>query len=192
MLHTILGFGGRIGRREYFFACLALRFLVSLLTLALTAAFTPHLGSAGYGERSTMSTGLMISLCVFVLPIYLWFAYAFQAKRYRDMGWNPVYVIPGNIAALTVMILLALFSPAFILLAVLFAVLQNVCLWFWPTKPTGNGDWYSSARYDGPADRRPDMGSMPATTSRRPATVRTSAPPPAFSPTPSGFGRRGL
>ena len=189
MLHNILGFGGRIGRREYFFACLALRLLVSLLSLALIAAFTPHLE---YGERAPTSAGLMIVLCVFVLPLYLWFALAFEAKRYRDMGWNPLYVMLGSIAAVTIMLLLSLVMPAFVFLAALFVTLQNLCLWFWPTAPTGDGGWYNGSSYDGPADRRPEIDRMPASTSRRPATVRTSAPPPTFSPAPSGFGRRGL
>lgn len=189
MLHNILGFGGRMGRREYFLACLALRVLVSLLALALMAAFTPHLD---YGERAPRSAGLMIMLCVFVLPLYFWFALAFEAKRYRDMGWNPVYVMLGSIAAVTIMLLLSLVIPPFVFLAELFVVLQNLCLWFWPSEPTGNGDWYSGSHYDGPADRRSEIGRVPASTSRRPATVRPSAPPPAFTPAPSGFGRRRL
>jgi uncharacterized membrane protein YhaH (DUF805 family) len=189
MLHNILGFGGRMGRLEYFFACMALGFLVMLLVVALTLGFMPHIG---HGDRGPPPPGLMIMLLGLVLPIYLWFALAFQAKRYRDMGWNPLYVIPGSIGGLSIIMLLSPFVPGLGLLGLLLNLLLSLCLWFWPSEPTGDGGWYNGSSYDGPADRRPEIDRAPAPTSRRPATVRTSAPAPVLSPAPSGFGRRGL
>ena len=193
MLHNILGFGGRMGRLEYFLACMALGLLVSMLTLALIFGFTPHLG---HGERGPMPTALSAMLLGVVLPIYLWFALAFQAKRYRDMGWNPLYVMPGSVAVYMVIGLLSPFVPGLIGLALLLNCGLGLCLLFWPSQPTGDGDWYSSRSYhdyqDGLPDPEPMTERMPAAASRRPATVRTSAPPPVFTPAPSGFGRRGL
>ena len=189
MLHNILGFGGRMGRLEYFLASMALGLLLTMLVVALVVGFMPHLGD---GERGPMPRGLMILLLGLVLPIYLWFGLAFQAKRFRDMGWNPIYWIPGSIGVLGIITLLSPFVPGLALIGGLFNILLCLCLLFWPSAPTGNGDWYSGSSYDGPADRRPEIDGMPASTSRRPATVRSSAPPPVFTPAPSGFGRRGL
>jgi len=189
MLHTILGFGGRLGRLEFFLACVGLGFLVMLLVLALFAGFAPHIER---GAKLSLPTGLIAMLYVIVLPIYLWFGLALQAKRFRDMGWNPLYVMPGSIAGFTIMSLLSPFVPGLALLNVVLNLLLGLCLLFWPSQPAGDGDWYGGSHYDGPADRRPEIDRTPASTSRRPATVRTSAPPPAFSPAPSGFGRRGL
>ena len=189
MLHNILGFGGRMGRLEYFLTSLALGVLVMMLVVALLAGFMPELG---HGEIGPMPRGLMIILLGLVLPIYLWFGLAFQAKRFRDMGWNPIYFIPGSIGVLTIIMLLSPFVPGLALIGALLNILLCLCLLFWPSQPTGDGDWYSGSSYDGPADRRPEIGRMPASTSGRPATVRTSVPPPAFSPAPSGFGRRRL
>ena len=183
MLHNILGFGGRMGRLEYFLVSLALGVLVMMLVVALVAGFMPQLGR---GERGPMPRGLMIILLGIVLPIYLWFGLAFQAKRFRDMGWNPIYWIPGSIAAWAIAMLLSPFVPGLALIGGLLNLLLGLCLLFWPSQPTGDGDWYSGSSYDGPADRRPEIDRMPASTSRSPAT------PPAFSPSPSGFGRRRL
>ena len=191
MFHTILGFGGRMARREYFFANLALRFLVGLLLLALSAGFTPH-GASHYGERPPVPTGLLIILFGFVLPFYLWFALAFQAKRYRDMGWNPLYVMPGSVCAFVMIGLLFPFVPGMAVVGVLLYLCLGLSLLFWPSQPTGNGDWYSGSYHDSPFDPQPEIDTAPAFKSRRPATVRTSAPPPVFTPAPTGFGRRGL
>lgn len=189
MFHTILGFGGRMGRLEFFLACLGLGFLMGLLVFALIAGFQPHIERGG---KPSFPTGLIIVLVVVVLPIYLWFGLAFQAKRLRDMGWNPLYVIPGSIAAFTIMALLSPFVPGLALVSLLLNFLQVLCLFFWPSQPTGNGDWYSGSHNDSPFDPQPGIDTAPAFKSRRPATVRTSAPPPVFTPAPTGFGRRGL
>lgn len=190
MLHNILGFGGRMGRLEYFLACMALGFLVGMLVLALIFGFMPHLG---HGERGPVPAGLTAMLVGIVLPIYLWFALAFQAKRYRDMGWNPLYVIPGTFAAGMVIGLLSPFVHWLPIVGVLLNVTLSLCLWFWPSQPTGDGDWYSNRSFhDDLPDPEPVMDRAPAFAPRRPATVRQAAPPPAFTPAPSGFGRRGL
>ncbi len=191
MLHNILGFGGRMGRLEYFLACMALGLLMTMLGLALVFTFMPHIGSR-YGERPAVPLGFMIILLGVLAPIYLWFALAFQAKRYRDMGWNPLYVIPGSIGVFVIIALLSPFVPGLSVLGLLFNVTLTCCLWFWPSAPTGDGDWYSGSYHDGPPHPGPEIDRAPAFQSRRPATVRTSAPPPVFTPAPSGFGRRGL
>jgi len=186
MLHNILGFGGRLGRLEFFLSCLALGFLVMLLVLALIAGFAPHF------ERGAKSLppGLMVAFYVIVMPIYLWFGLALQAKRLRDMGWNPLYVIPGSIAAFTIMALLSPFVPGLAALSMVLNLLLGLCLLFWPSEPTGDGDWYGGSYQDGSPDPDRVIDRARPAASRRPATVRTSAPPPVFTPAPSGFGRR--
>lgn len=193
MFHNILGFGGRMGRLEYFLACMGLGLLVCLLTLALIFGFMPHLG---HGERGPVPIGLPVMLVGVILPIYLWFSLAFQAKRLRDMGWNPLYVMPACFGVNMISGLLFPFLPPLLVVSGLLNLFMGICMLFWPSQPTGDGDWYSSRSYhdyqDGLPDPEPMMERSPAAASRRPATVRTSAPPPAFTPAPSGFGRRGL
>ncbi|MEO9130431.1 MAG: DUF805 domain-containing protein [Sphingomonas sp.] len=189
MLHNILGFGGRMGRLEYFLARLGLGILVGLLTLALIFGFMPHLG---HGERGPVPIGLAVILLAVVLPIYLWFALAFQAKRLRDMGWNPVYFIPGSIMLFVTLQYAARTVPSLVMVSALLNLAQCLCLWFWPSAPTGDGDWYSGPYHERSPGPEPVMDRTPASSSRRAATVLTPAPPPVFTPAPSGFGRRGL
>jgi uncharacterized membrane protein YhaH (DUF805 family) len=188
MLHNILGFGGRLGRLEFFLSCVGLGFLVMLLILALLAGFAPHFGRGA----TSLPPGLMVARYVLVMPIYLWFGLALQAKRLRDMGWNPLYVIPGSIAGSVILSLLSPFVPGLAVLNAVLSILMTLCLLFWPSQPADDGDWYGDSYHDGSVDPERVIDRAPASKSRRPATVRTSAPPPVFTPAPSGFGRRGL
>ena len=97
MLHNVLGFGGRMSRLDYFLACMALALLTMLLSLALVLGFKPQGESLTY-LRESVPPRLIMTLLLVVLPFYLWFSLAFQAKRIRDIGWNPAYVLPLWIA----------------------------------------------------------------------------------------------
>ena len=190
MLHNILGFGGRMGRLEFFFACLGLCFLLTLIVIALIAGFAPHIER---GETLVFPPGLKVMLWVVVLPIYLWFGLAFQAKRLRDMGWNPLYFIPISFAVSVILEFVGRFVPALALLNALLSLAQCLCLLFWPSAPGSGGDWYGRDSYhDGSPHPEPPLDRRPSSPSHRPATARTSAPPPVFTPAPSGFGRRKL
>ena len=189
MLHNILGFGGRMGRLEYFLISLVFGLFMSLLVLALTLGLVPHgvtLGAPG-------STAFLLILLLVVLPIYLWFSLALQAKRFRDMGWNPLYVIPGWIFANMVgealsMAFLTVHSIPWI--GLLFNLFMCGALLFWPSAPTGVQDWGGDSYH--PSGPDPEQGSA------RPRAPSPAARPaaPAWSPAPaqapSGFGRRGL
>jgi uncharacterized membrane protein YhaH (DUF805 family) len=187
MLHNILGFGGRMGRLEYFLSCMALGVLVGLLVIALTAGFAPHITR---GEKPVFPLGFIVGMFVVVLPITLWFSLAFEAKRLRDMGWNPLYFIPISFAVFVTLEFAARVVPALALVNGLLNLAQCLCLLFWPSQPMGSGDWYGGSYGDGFPE--PLLDRTPSSPPRRPATVRTSAPPPVFTPAPSGFGRRGL
>jgi uncharacterized membrane protein YhaH (DUF805 family) len=186
MLHNILGFGGRLGRLEFFVSCVVLGFLLTLLFLVVIAGFASHIER---GSR-VLPPGLVVTLYVVVLPIYLWFGLALQAKRLRDMGWNPLYIIPGSIAVSVILSLLSPFVPGLAALNVVLDVLLTLCLLFWPSQPAGDGEWYGGSYQDGSPDPERVIDRTPVVQSRRPATVRASAPPPVFTPAPSGFGRR--
>lgn len=188
MLHNVLGFGGRMGRLEYFLACMALGFLTMLLVLAVVLGFKPH-GESLADVRTSVPPGLILTLLLGVLPFYLWFSLAFQAKRIRDIGWNPVYVMPGWVALVAFCGMVGHAIPGLALFGSLFNLAMALCLLFWPSRPTGDGIWYGGS-YHGDL---PDYGSDPAPSpAPRPAATRTPPPAPAYTPAPSGFGRRGL
>ena len=187
MLHNILGFGGRIGRLEYFLISMVFGLFMSLLVLALRLGLAPHgltLGSPG-------STAFLLILLLFVLPIYLWFSFALQAKRFRDIGWDPLYVIPGwifanmVIGALTLVFLTVHSIPW---IGLLFNLFMSLALLFWPSGPTGTGEWGGNTH---PMDSPVPQSYSPRETSPAPRpAAATWSPAPAQAP--SGFGRRGL
>lgn len=189
MLHNILGFGGRIGRLEYFLISIVFGLFVTLLVLALKLGLAPH----GMTPGSPGSTAFLLVLLLIVLPIYLWFSLALQAKRFRDIGWDPLYVIPGWIFAnmvngvLTVAFLTVHWIPW---IGLLFNLFMSLALLFWPSGPTGTGDWGGGSPYFGSPDSEPELDRRrEPNPAPRPAAATWS---PAPAPVPSGFGRRGL
>lgn len=195
MLHNILGFGGRLARLEYFIICLVFGTVTGLIILAVFMSLVPHGATAAEAQASLRSPGLMLIFLLLIAPIYLWFSLAFQAKRIRDIGWNPLYVIPGWIAAMIIDRFVAMAVPAVALsgghgtlIGLLIQLFMMGSLLFWPSAPTGTGVWTASV----------DPGASPAPQSLR-ARGSSPTPPPApaaWSPAPvqapSGFGRRGL
>jgi uncharacterized membrane protein YhaH (DUF805 family) len=188
MLSNILGFGGRIGRLEYFLLCLALGFATVLVVFAMAFGTMPRGGAGGVAPHH-VPTALILMLVVFVLPVYLWFAFAFQAKRIRDIGWNPLYVILGWIAVIALDRAVAMIVPTVALGSgggTLVGGLINLAmcgiLLFWPSAPADSA-WSEQVYHTAP----------PTPPAPRPAP-RAAAPAPGWTPAPAptGFGRRGL
>ncbi|MDB5704780.1 MAG: putative rane protein of unknown function [Sphingomonas bacterium] len=198
MLHNVLGFGGRMGRLEYFLCSLVFAMLMLLVIVALFFGFAPHFGAAGAGGRSSVPPGFILTLLVVVLPVYLWFSLAFQAKRFRDMGWNPLYVLPGWIAAQVIDRFVAFAIPSLALapgtgtlVGTLLSLFMGCALLFWPSAPSTAGDWDNGNYHWGSPDPDADPGPGRAReTTRAARTAAAWSPPPAAAP--SGFGRRGL
>jgi len=188
MFHNILGFGGRIGRLEYFLISMVFGVFMTLLVLALVLGLAPH----GMTRGSAGSSALLLILLLVVLPVYLWFSLALQAKRFRDMGWDPLYVIPGWIIANMVSGAVTLALPtvhSIPVIGLLFNFSMSCALLFWPSGPTGVQDWGGNGYITGQPDPEP-ISERPraAKPAARPAATWNPAPVQA----PSGFGRRGL
>lgn len=92
MLGFIFGFNARLGRLQYFLATLGLIvvsiILIVVLAVAL-AAVAPH------GSAPTLSWPIMAAIGLVVLA-----SLVLQAMRIRDIGWDPVCVIPAWIAVM--------------------------------------------------------------------------------------------
>jgi uncharacterized membrane protein YhaH (DUF805 family) len=188
MLSNILGFGGRLGRLEYFLLCLALGFATMLVVLAMVFGSAPHLRPGIYNAPHHTPTALIVMLLVIVLPIYLWFSLAFQAKRIRDIGWNPLHVILGWIGLMVLDRMVGMAVPALALgtggtlIGALLNLAMGGVLLFWPSGPADTS-WSEQVYHTG----------SPAPEAPRPA-MRSAAPAPSWTPAPAptGFGRRGL
>jgi uncharacterized membrane protein YhaH (DUF805 family) len=111
MLRDMLSFHGRIGRLRYFLLSTALGICVSLLVLlmvlttaALTSAFSMDL------KTGFPSVGVILTVIV-AIAAYVWIGLALAAKRFRDIGWRPLYAFAGWTAAITAVVLIAIMSP---------------------------------------------------------------------------------
>lgn len=180
MVGTILGFGGRIGRLRYLMWSLA-------LAAALTAlVFTFVFGLAPDVMTRAAVAGLAIKVVLIVLPIFLWATTALAAKRFRDIGWRPLYVIPGWALAILCDTLVALAMPALAIgesdqtpVGLSLSLLMVGALLFWPGRE--------------PDYEAPDIAAMsrphlePARAERSTAMPRRLTAAPAA---PGGFGRR--
>jgi uncharacterized membrane protein YhaH (DUF805 family) len=202
MFDFLFSFRGRIGRLQYF-----TRSIVANIVLILMAIFAIGAGVSGGHTSKTGAVGLVLLLMLPFLVVSLWISFSLQARRFRDIGWNPAYVIPGWILASVVLqIVLTPSGPSLagqmqqLLLVGLLNFVMGGILLFWPGNGGGDIDKLAST-FDLPEPDEPErtVRSMPsrpawAPPQSQPQARTQPAPQPAYrpQPAPGGFGRRGL
>jgi len=189
MLEAVFGFHGRINRLQYFLRSLTLGVVTSMVMIVLLAVTV-------VGRRPTdvaQIAPMLGTLALFALPVMIaniWIGFSLQARRFRDMGWEPLIVIPSWIAFDVVFEfigfagVLSRHPSALSSLMLLLCGLGNIglggCLLFWP----------GSA----------DDGSTPAAPRKAAKLAQPMQPAPAMRTAPvwgvdiprTSFGRRGL
>jgi uncharacterized membrane protein YhaH (DUF805 family) len=108
MLGFLFGFHARLGRMHYFLATLALGAVTTAIFFVITRdAFqhTPRGMSPSLDDLLTWPT-------ITVIIVFSWVAFTLQSMRIRDIGWDPVCIIPGWISFLIVDKLVASKIPA--------------------------------------------------------------------------------
>lgn len=195
MIGLLFGFHGRIARPEYILTSCALLIIVALLYAMIIAGLTPI--PAVHGDHAASEAMLRPSLLavVAIAPVVIWFAVMLQARRLRDMGWNPALVMPAwvvllagdKVAADAVPVLAIGYVPGFsTLLGVLLHLAIGLCLLSWPSAAA-------------PADTLPEPQiaeddragvEIAMRLAQQARLEHASARAPAA--TRAGFGRRGL
>ncbi|MDB5431138.1 MAG: hypothetical protein JWP35_2254 [Caulobacter sp.] len=213
MLAAIFSFRGRVNRLQYLFGGTGLGVFVVILFVALLIGKSP--------KEMAAVVPLMLLL---VIPVGIgatWISLSLQARRIRDIGWNPVLVLPLWFVAVIVD---KAFLPGFPHLSALqwsqqslFGSLLNLALggalMFWPGNGGGRAGIEDIAGvFDDPdpapqARERPAYAATPAfdrgdferqpprsPAPRDPAPAPQPYGAPAFgrAPAAGGFGRRGL
>ncbi len=84
------GFEGRISRLGYFWRSLGLAIGVLALALGGAAALTRLVRPMGLGEYEDGSRCLTIAVALMAL----WSSFALASRRLRDMGLEPVHIVP--------------------------------------------------------------------------------------------------
>jgi uncharacterized membrane protein YhaH (DUF805 family) len=188
MLAAVFSFRGRLNRLQYFLGSWGLGTVMIVLVVVLVISIVGA-GHPGEASPATLIRGGLAAILFFLVvgPIYLWVSFSLQARRFRDIGWEPVFVIPAWIGAGIVDRLAVMGAPQ---IAVLhgsgvswLGLLLNLglggCLLFWPGKPPFD---VASVFDDVPpaaAQLTPSRPAAPAVATRTPTA-------------PAGFGRRGL
>lgn len=154
MLGFLFGFNARLGRLAFFGASIGLGVVMGLLAVALVFAMMP------IDVRQLENPLAIWPIAIFVI-FAGWASVMLQAMRLRDIGWDPVCVIPAWIAFSLVDHVVALRMPAWALghhhsgtaLGALVNLGLILALTFWP----GDGghsiapDEGDSASYGRPA-----------------------------------------
>jgi uncharacterized membrane protein YhaH (DUF805 family) len=197
MLAAIFSFRGRLNRIQYFLGGCGLALALVALAVIL---FVGALSGRSSGRPDIASLGLTALFCLVVLvPLYAWISFSLQARRFRDIGWEPAFVIPAWIGLDVLDRILVMAAPQFAvsagagvsLLGLLLNLGLGLCLLFWPGRPGYDIGSVAAVFDDAPPPPSEPPRSAPEP---RPATgwgaaMSTARP---TGPTPAGFGRRGL
>ena len=188
MLEAAFSFQGRLNRLQYFLGCMALGLGAGVITVALFLGFIRS-GGPDAMAQALIPLGLLV---LFGLPLFLWISFSLQTRRIRDIGWNPLYVIPGWILVGVVDLMIARAVPTLALtklhnqtaVGALINFGLSCALLFWPGRAEDDG-------YSLPDDRAWSQADEPAPP-MTPAPVHSAPTSYGVRPAGGGFGRRGM
>jgi uncharacterized membrane protein YhaH (DUF805 family) len=153
----VFGLNTRLGRLHYFLA-----------TIAVAVAMTAIVFAIGLSAYHTTPRGMPLSLDTIKWPvivigiIFMLITLTLQSMRIRDIGWDPVCVIPGWIAVLIIDMVVANKFPTLSLghehqgtaVGALVNLALFLALLFWPSGDYENSPPpFSEARRPGPSPR---------------------------------------
>ena len=154
MLGFLFGFNARLGRLHYFLATIAVAVGMTALIFAYVT-YVLHDTPSGMRVTPDLMTWPVIVLAL----VFALITFTLQSMRIRDIGWDPVCVIPGWIALLVVDSVVASKIPAWSLgpehHGTVVGALVNLglllALTFWPS-----GEYEDSTPAFGERVQRPD------------------------------------
>jgi uncharacterized membrane protein YhaH (DUF805 family) len=180
MLGFLFGFNARLGRMHYFLGTIALAVITTAVCFAIAMYVSQH------GPRVHSSADLMIWPTMLAIAAFAWMTFTLQCMRIRDIGWDPVCVIPAWVAILMVDKVVAGKFPLWALgpehhgtiVGGLINFALILALMFWPS-----GDYEGPDATCGETRRRPDeLSTKPRATSVASERIVRA--------TGAGFGRR--
>jgi uncharacterized membrane protein YhaH (DUF805 family) len=165
MLGFLFGLNARLGRVHYFLATIMLAIVMTAICFAI-ATYLIQSSPADLLTPASLMTWPTIAAMVF----FAWMTFTLQSMRIRDIGWDPVCVIPAWIAILIIDKVVAGKIPAWSVgqehNGTVVGALVNLALFltllFWP-----DGD-YETPAYGGTSNKpdrsaaRPDSGAIAA------------------------------
>jgi uncharacterized membrane protein YhaH (DUF805 family) len=134
MLASVFSFRGRINRLQYFLGNFAVGGALALLA-AMLISFTELAPTA----RPSLTMALDAVFLVVAAPLAIWSAASLQARRLRDIGWEPLIVIPMWVGLLVLAGFAAQagFALSQAALASMISLAMLACLYGWPGRRGG-------------------------------------------------------
>lgn len=196
MLDLLFSFRGRVGRLKYFLTVIGLAVAMAALVVGLVAMTVA--GKAAGGHPDLLSILMIVLLVLMMVPVMIWSGLALQAKRIRDIGLDPVIVIPASLFFNICDAMVVQAAPQFAvihgshqtLLGAGFGLAFGLCLLFWPGKSDTDFELPSDASPKPPRGGRDP--SRKAAVATRPVATQPAAAWSAASAPRTTFGRRGL
>jgi uncharacterized membrane protein YhaH (DUF805 family) len=97
MLGFLFGFNARLGRLHFFLALIALAVVMTAICFAIASYFIQS------NPREMLSSASLMGWPVIAAMVFFgWMSFTLHSMRIRDIGWDPVCVIPAWIAILIV------------------------------------------------------------------------------------------
>ena len=168
MLGFLFGLNSRLGRLHFFLSLIGLGLLAAVVLFVLTGRVPQNGQLRGDVAFVLNNSGVIVALIVFTVA-----SLQLQCMRIRDIGWDPVCVMPGWFAMMIIDKLIATKFPALALdyqhtgtaVGGLANFALGLALLFWPT-----GDIEDSERSTGEPWEQADTPrrgrSTPATMDR--------------------------
>jgi uncharacterized membrane protein YhaH (DUF805 family) len=98
MLGFLFGFNARLGRMHYLLATIAVAVVMTAICFAIVSHLVQFTPQAMLSPAALMTSWPTIAAAVF----FGWMTFTLQSMRIRDIGWDPVCVIPAWIAIMIV------------------------------------------------------------------------------------------
>jgi uncharacterized membrane protein YhaH (DUF805 family) len=115
MLSAMFSFHGRIGRMQYFLRSMALGAAIGVVAVIGCVSLIGGGGLEALRNGQAPAGGslvLIALLALIALPAAFWSSFSLQARRFRDIGWNPIIVMPAWIVVDMIDFIVAKAIPA--------------------------------------------------------------------------------
>ncbi|HXQ11453.1 MAG TPA: DUF805 domain-containing protein [Caulobacteraceae bacterium] len=205
MLAAVFSFRGRINRLQYFGGLVGL--FLSFVVAGLAAVLS--IGDLRLVEQEPTRVLPLLAIALIAVPLWIWVSLSLQARRIRDIGLNPLFVIPAYLlfeaidqaigtsmagAPVASLTSVASMMPHHTVLQPVVDLAYSLALLFWPGRARDAppaASWADNVKLPDP----------PATPTRAPAPMRAPEPARAAVAVAAGqarpagpvpFGRRGL